>query len=435
MRTVSLVSQRPFLRSLASRLAIVFLTVGVAAVSAPAGRAAQPSPPAPDLSSPPLRVTPVAPTTLPTLWACHPGRTPNLCDDADGPTTVLSSGAFQKRTVARVDPEPPAGPTPPVDCFYVYPSVSSVVGVSAPRRLDRDVIAVIQGQAAPFRRACRVFAPVYRQLTALYGIGGAMARGVDTQTREMNIAYSDLLGAWRDYLAHDNHGRGVVFIGHSQGSAMLIRLLKEEVDRNAERRAQLVGALLPGANVTVRRGQRNGGMFAYLPTCEAVGEYGCVVGYSAFSSPPSNRTAMFARISPLNKAFGGPLGHAFTVACTNPTILSGDDGRLRPLLRGKPAPGTNGDSEVGAWGWHRPTAATPWVVPGDRFTASCRPTETTNALMVRRASQASAALLGFPWNDWGLHTGEMGLTLGNLVRIVERQGAAWVADHPAPAQP
>lgn len=424
-------SRRRFRRPLLSTAA---LALALTAAGSPSASAIQPSPPPPDLSSPPLRVTPVEPTPLPTLWACHPDRTPNLCDDAQGPTTVLSSGALQRRAVARVEPEPAAGPTPPVDCFFAYGSVTGTSNVNAPRRLDRDVIAAIQNYDAPFGRACRLYVPVYRQLSSLAGIGSAMARGVDTQTREMNIAYSDLLGAWRDYLAHDNDGRGVVFIGHSQGSAMLIRLIKEEIDRNAERRAQFVGALLPGANVTVRRGQRNGGMFAYLPTCAEVDEYGCVVGYSAFSSPPSNRTALFGRISPLNQVYGAPRGPEFAVACTNPAILSGDEGRLRPLLRGKPAPGSNGDSERGAWGWHRPTASTPWVMPGDRFTASCRPTQTTNALMVRRASRASAVLVGFPWNDWGLHVGELGLTLGNLVRIVERQGSAWVADRAAPAQ-
>lgn len=400
-------------------------------VGTPAAQAAQPPAPAPDLSAPPLRTTPVAPTTLPTLWACHPDRTPNLCDEADGATTVLSNGAFQRRTVARLEPAPAAGATPPVDCFFAYGSVTGTASVDAPRRLDRDIIAAIQNYDTPFRRACRLFVPVYRQLSSLAGIGAAMARGVRTQTREMNIAYSDLLGAWRDYLAHDNHGRGVVFIGHSQGSAMLTRLIKEEVDLDAQRRGQFVGALLTGGNITVRRGQRNGGMFAYLPTCAEVDEYGCIVGFSSFASPPSNRTALFARISPLNQIYGGPLGHEYAVACTNPAILSGDEGRLRPLLHGTPAPGSNGESERGVWGFHRPTADTAWVAPGDRFTARCRPTETTNALMVRRASQASAVLLDHPWGDWGLHAGELGLTMGNLVRIVERQGAAWIADHPA----
>jgi predicted esterase len=32
-------------------------------------------------------------------------------------------------------------------------------------------------------------------------------------------------------MAHDNHGRPIIFIGHSQGAAMLIRLLQNKIDR------------------------------------------------------------------------------------------------------------------------------------------------------------------------------------------------------------
>jgi hypothetical protein len=29
------------------------------------------------------------------------------------------------------------------------------------------------------------------------------------------LAYADVLAAWRSYLANDNHGRGFVLVGHS----------------------------------------------------------------------------------------------------------------------------------------------------------------------------------------------------------------------------
>ena len=61
-------------------------------------------------------------------------------------------------------------------------------------------------QAAQFERVCRVYAPMYRQVTSAHG----------TEGRE--LAYHDVRAAWRDYLAHDNDGRGVVLIGHSQGA-------------------------------------------------------------------------------------------------------------------------------------------------------------------------------------------------------------------------
>ena len=49
------------------------------------------------------------------------------------------------------------------------------------------------------------------------------------------IAYDSVLNAWNKYLTKFNDGRGIVFIGHSQGSFMLRELLANEVDH--ERRA------------------------------------------------------------------------------------------------------------------------------------------------------------------------------------------------------
>ena len=47
-----------------------------------------------------------------------------------------------------------------------------------------------------------------------------------------------VLSAWQGYLADHNDGRPIVFIGHSQGAAMLIRLLQSQVDPNSALRAR-----------------------------------------------------------------------------------------------------------------------------------------------------------------------------------------------------
>ena len=56
-------------------------------------------------------------------------------------------------------------------------------------------ILVAQTQAAPFSQVCKVYAPVYRQITD---------RGLTTPSLHANpyLAYGDVLRAWRDYLAH-----------------------------------------------------------------------------------------------------------------------------------------------------------------------------------------------------------------------------------------
>ena len=61
------------------------------------------------------------------------------------------------------------------------------------------------------------------------------------------LAYADVAAAWHHYLSVDNKGRGVVLIGHSQGSGMLNQLIKKEIDPNPAQRKLLVAAYLAGS--------------------------------------------------------------------------------------------------------------------------------------------------------------------------------------------
>ncbi len=411
-----------------SRPVPLLLAVLAAAFLAPASAlAVQPAAPEPDLTAPFLRAAATPPTTLPTNWACHPDQTPNPCLD-DGETTVLRSTQLQPRVVDRVEPAPDKT-TPPVDCFYVYPTVTAAGGTNAPRHTERALEDLLRWQAPRLARTCRMFAPIYRQVTSVVGIGGSMATGQTRTSAAINLAYSDVLGAWRDYLAHDNGGRGVIFLGHSQGTAMLVRLMEREVDRNAEMRRRLVGAFLLGGNFTVKEGKRLGGNFAYVPTCSQPAEYRCVVAYSAFGAAPGG-TSIFGRIGPISKAFGAPYGKPYVPACTNPADLSGDAGVVRPVLRGAPPSGAEGDTDAQFWNKKRPKAPTAWVIPGDRFTARCRNTPTTATLMIQRGP-STLLPVAVPWADWGLHAREVQLTMGNLERIAQLQSTAWLADHPS----
>ena len=126
----------------------------------------------------------------------------------------------------------------PVDCFYVYPTISAQGTLNADLSVDPELVTIAEQQAARFSSVCRVFAPVYRQVT----VSGL----IDPRVTPANfdLAYADVRRAWSEYLARDNNGRGVVLVGHSQGAAMLTRLVRERIDGDAAARARVVSALL-----------------------------------------------------------------------------------------------------------------------------------------------------------------------------------------------
>ena len=151
-------------------------------------------------------------------------------------------------------------PHPAIDCFYVYPTVSDQKTPNADLTVDPQEQSIARYQAAQFSRDCRVYAPMYRQLT-LANIGGAATPA------EQALAYEDVLHAWQTYLRQFNHGRGVVLFGHSQGSVLLRRLIATQSDPRPAARKLLVSAVLLGGNVTVKKGTGIGGDFHHIGAC------------------------------------------------------------------------------------------------------------------------------------------------------------------------
>lgn len=120
--------------------------------------------------------------------------------------------------------------------------------------MDDALRSVALQQAARYSRDCRVFAPVYRQVT----IQGLLNQQTVTQ-RMYDHGYTDVREASRTYLRRYNRGRGVIFVSHSQGSFVLRKLIAEEVDGKPAVRRRMVSALLLGGNVFVKKGADRGG--------------------------------------------------------------------------------------------------------------------------------------------------------------------------------
>src|SRR4029078_4812764 len=100
-------------------------------------------------------------------WLCLPGRA-DACS-TPRPTTALNPNGYGSNGLSR------AAKGPPLDCFYVYPTVSRDPGLNSDLKPAEETGAT-QVQFARFSGVCRTFAPVYRQMTmgavAAYGAGG-----------------------------------------------------------------------------------------------------------------------------------------------------------------------------------------------------------------------------------------------------------------------
>lgn len=364
----------------------------------------------------PAAIAPAAAaTTTPIVWLCRPGIAANPCEIPLDTTYRRADGTSYVATPARKPSR-----KRPIDCFYVYPTVSNQLGINATKAKDPEIRSIAKYQAARFSSVCRMYAPVYRQVPLA---------GLATMPLAVPTAYADVRQAWRSYLANHNRGRGVILIGHSQGTIMLRKLIREEIETKAAVRRRLAGAILLGGNVTVAAGRRTGGDFRNVPLCSRKGQFGCVVAYSTYSSDPLPVSFFGNSLTDVTSlAIGHPSGLGYQVACTDPAVLSGI---TRPVGVTVPSePFAAGPINLGIAvtnGGPPPTARTTWVQPADRVQGACRSINGANVYRYR-SLPGSRTLNEFP-PLWGTHLVDGNLGLERLVAIARLQSAAWRAAH------
>jgi hypothetical protein len=305
---------------------------------------------------------------------------------------------------------------PPVDCFYVYPTISGQATINANLAVGFREQAIALAQASRFSQACRVYAPVYRQITL-----SALRHPARITRADALVAYDSVRSAFRDYLAHYNHGRGIVFIGHSQGATILIRLLRREVDSKPSVRRRLASALLLGGNVTVRKDRSTGGDFTHIPACASEDQTECVVAYSSFTAkPPSNsqfgRTTSDAGVrllAPTNPS------RELRIMCVNPAAPAGGTAPLDPYV----------PSLALAFlpGRHTLKVQTPWASFPGEYSARCESSGNASWLDVTHVGghDHRPPLAELRDATLGLHVLDVTIALGNLVRLVRDQAAAF----------
>ena len=336
------------------------------------------------------------------VWLCKPGMADNPCEIPQDTTIQEQEGPDRVVT-------PEQGPRE-IDCFYVYPTVSNQMSPNADKSRDPELESIAKYQAARFSLECRVFAPIYRQAT-LASIAAGMA-GNSGADRE--LAYGDVLEAWEEYLAEHNDGRGVVLLGHSQGTFMLRSLLSRAIEADRGQLRRIVSALLIGGDVEVAEGKLIDGDFKRTPLCTRPTQVGCVVAFSTFAEDP-----------PEDARFGTTTEEGRQVACTDPRRLAAFEDPLRLLTPSEPfATGPIQAGIIITANGSPPSAETTWVTPPDHFEGTCEVINGAHVLRIE-PTPGSRRPSPFPDDTWGTHLVDVNVALDPLIRLVAAQAARW----------
>ena len=369
-----------------------FAAVGLAAASSLPAQPNPPVPRAPDYAKD-------------SDWLCLPGRA-DVCSTPLATTALNPNGygSTGQSSIAR---------DPPLDCFYVYPTVSRDEGMNSDLDVSEEK-GVAQVQFARFAGACRTFAPIYRQMTL--GAIAAYSAGANIDAAAA-LAYRDVASAWRNYLATRNNGRPFILVGHSQGSLMLQMLIAREIENNPAVAARMRLAILPGFNVIVPQGKLVGGTFKKTPLCGHPGEIGCVIAYSSFREK---------NVPPAGAIFGIADEPGMTVGCVNPARPGASDWvsldsywYSRSSL---PVPG-------GPISWSTQGAPpTPYLRTEGLVSAKCINEGQRGYLWIRTNHKpgekwtdrigGEVGLLGMFLPAWGMHLSDVEEAQGDLVRQV-----------------
>jgi len=351
-------------------------------------------------------------------WLCRPGRQDACAIDLTS-TVVEASGAM--RTEAFTPTVDPA-----VDCFYVYPTVSLDPGSNSDLVANDEELRVIASQFARFGSVCRLFAPMYRQVT-LTALRSALASGAAPSSNAPGmLAYADVAASFRHYLANDNNGRPFVLIGHSQGARMLQILVQREID-GQPLQERMLSAMLIGFNASVPVDADVGGDFRATPLCRSPSQLSCLVTYVSFreTSPP-----------PANSRFGRSADATRQVACTNPAALAGGESAPLTSYLGARSAG-NSARPAGPWVSGGAAVDTAFVQAPGLLSARCVADEHGSYLAVRvhgdptdpRADDivGDVATPTGVLADWGLHLIDVSIAQGDLINLVRSQAAAYAA--------
>jgi len=199
---------------------------------------------------------------------------------------------------------------PRASVFFVHPtsfmeSSAWNARVDDPESQDRAALFV-RSQASAFNSVGAIWAPRYRQATF-----GAFLTSEDNAARALDFAYRDVLAAYEQFLREVPEDRPIILAAHSQGSAHLMRLIRERV-RNGPEQGRIVVAYVVGWPISIAEDVPH---LSFMP-CARPDEARCLMSWQSFSEPaePSQVTDVYDEsVGP-----GGRRRAGSAMVCTNP---------------------------------------------------------------------------------------------------------------------
>ena len=177
----------------------------------------------------------------------------------------------------------------------------------------------VRSQSSAFTGAGQVWAPRYRQAA----FGAFLLKSDDAQ-KALDLAFSDVLAAFDEFLKQVPEDQPLILAGHSQGALHLSRLLQE---RAPQLKGRLVAAYVVGWPLSVT---------ADLPAmalsaCATAEQTGCVLSWQSFGQPANPDLVMDAW-----QGTKGPTGierQRRDMLCVNP-LTGTRDGSAPPQANG-----------------------------------------------------------------------------------------------------
>jgi hypothetical protein len=361
-------------------------------------------------------------------WLCHPDLfgNSNVCNGNFDSTAVAADATATTLSYMSAS-------APRVDCFYVYPTTSIDLAGNSDLNDDLQEQQTTALQFGRYGEVCRQFAPVYRQRTltalGLTTFTGALG-GIDIAPNAGEVAYADVLDAFKEYIANQSNGRGFILVGHSQGSGILRRLIAEEIETRPALLSRLIAAHIPGTNVLVPTGRDVGASFQRVPACKSANQLGCVVAYVTYRAGDPQLE---------DPRFGLSSEEGTQALCTNPAALAGGQADLFPIIprqqppvfrvllipRGPGGPYANPISNL--------TIPTPYYSMPGQIKGECKvgPNGVSylEASIVAdpddpRADDYPGEFIG--GTNWGFHLIDVSIAQGDLVRLAQRQAATYL---------